>query len=95
MHIKLMSEYECYPLWCYEDDIPINIDPESLFISDALKNDITKWSEKYEATYVKQNPIEFGFKTQSEERKFIEEGYILESRLQKELGTRYKVSFQM
>ena len=28
--IKLMADYECFPLWGQSDDLPINIDPQTL-----------------------------------------------------------------
>ncbi|KES16178.1 hypothetical protein GASC598I20_006050, partial [Gilliamella apicola SCGC AB-598-I20] len=33
--IKLMADYECYPLWIDSDNEVGNIDPDSLLISDS------------------------------------------------------------
>ena len=70
----------------YIDDELNNIDPDGLKISRNLKSDLSHWANKYESTYLKENPVASGFLSSSEEKEFIEEGCILRDRLQFELG---------
>ena len=95
MEIKLMPEYECFPLWGYIDNELNNIDPDDLKISRKLNSDLSHWANKFESTYLKENPVNSGFLTSSEEKEFIEEGYVLRDRLQFELGSNYEISLQL
>ena len=95
MEIKLMPEYECFPLWGYIDNELNNIDPDGLKISRKLNSDLSHWANKYESTYLKENPVDSGFLNSSEEKEFIKEGYVLRDRLQFELGSNYEISLQL
>lgn len=92
--IKLMADYECYPLWIDSDNEVGNIDPDSLLISDSLKNELNKWSDDYDKTLNSDNPLESGFKTINEEIAFKEKGKYLQEKLQIELGNNYDVIYQ-
>lgn len=92
--IKLMADYECYPLWIDSDNEVGNIDPDSLLISDSLKNELNKWSDDYDKTLNSDNPLESGFKTINEEIAFKKKGKCLQEKLQIELGNNYDVIYQ-
>lgn len=92
--IKLMADYECYPLWIDSENEVGNIDPDSLLISDSLKNELNKWSDDYDKTLNSDNPLESGFKTINEEIAFKEKGKCLQEKLQIELGNNYDVIYQ-
>ena len=92
--IKLMADYECYPLWIDSDNEVGNIDPDSLLNSDSLKNELNKWSDDDDKTLNSDNPLESGFKTINEEIAFKEKGKSLQEKLQIELGNNYDVIYQ-
>lgn len=92
--IKLMADYECYPLWIGSDGEVGNIGPDFLPISDFLKNELNDWSDEYNKTLILDNPLESGFKTINEEIAFREKGKYLQERLQIELGNDYDVIYQ-
>lgn len=91
MLIKLMPEYECFPLWGYINNELSNINPESLPISKRLKDDLNQWADGYESTYSRNNPIESGFSSELEEKKFLNDAYALKNKLQLELGLSYEI----
>jgi hypothetical protein len=85
--IKIMPEYECYPIWISENGgIFENINPRELKISEILKNQIENWDSKFEKTYNKKNPINSGFNNKSQEIAFEKEGVIIQENLVKELN---------
>lgn len=92
--IKLMADYECYPLWFDSDDEVGNIDPNTLPISDSLKNELNKWSDDYDKTLNLDDPLHSGFKTINDEITFKEKGKILQKKLQAELNNNYEVTYQ-
>jgi hypothetical protein len=91
--LKLMPDYDCYPLWVRDDAGLENIDPNSLNIPASLKQSLEIWKKEYDSTYVRNNPIESGFKSMSDEKKYYEEGKKLYYELLKELGHAYKVYY--
>ena len=72
--IKLMAEYESWPLWDMTDGQYFNIAPDSLPISADLVRSITEWAEAYEATLDPEDPMESGFDTPEDEKAFDEQG---------------------
>lgn len=61
--IKLMPEYECYPIWISENGgIFKNIPASSLDISEKLLDEITLWDKIFEDAYDRSNPIVSGIK---------------------------------
>lgn len=91
--LKLMPDYDCYPLWVRDDAGLENIDPNSLNISTNLKKSLEIWKKKYDSTFVRGNPIESGFKSKDDEKIFYEEGKKIYYELSKELGFSYKVYY--
>lgn len=89
--IKLMPDYNCFPLWGASADDVGNIDPEELPISTLLKKKLLDWSQKYDATLNLDDPIESGFRSEEEEQAFKSEGQALALLLQKELGADFLV----
>lgn len=95
MKVKLMPEYECYPIWVENKGLFDNIKPEKLPISPGLAIDIMEWSKIYEKTYNHKNPIESGFLTDIDKEFFCNRGIILKERLALELGSNYDIVFIM
>ncbi len=82
-NLKLMADYDCWCLW--DMDIIENIDPETLPISKNLKQKLQKWEIDYNATLVRDNPIESGFKTDDDFKNFVDIGWRLFEQLCAEL----------
>lgn len=93
--IKLMPDYECYPLWIYVDDLLENIHPNTLPISQNLANLILQWDEIYQATYDKANPANSGFANLENEIAFKTYGEKLKLKLTQELGTNYHIELTL
>jgi hypothetical protein len=90
--IKLMADYECFPLWEASPGIVGNIDPEDLPISSSLQQRLIAWAEKFTATLNMDDPPSSGFESEQEARAFRQEGEVLVQCLQKELGASYVVA---
>jgi len=89
--IKLMADYQCYPLWHVEE--VGNIDPNKLPISTVLKKHLNSWAECYDETLVIEDPKLSGFKNDKEALAFEEQGQFLWQQLQKELGNKYEIFY--
>jgi hypothetical protein len=81
--IKLMADYECWPLWGGAEFG--NLDPNSLPLSDTTVQSLLRWSGKYDATLDRANPIASGFLSDADAATFNEEGWLLWDCLRKEL----------
>lgn len=91
--IKLMADYQCYPLWDISTGSCGDIDPNTLPISNILKRQLNEWSDIFDSTLNIDEPKKSGFKTEEEEKKFKEKGYYLFKALQNELGGEYEILF--
>ncbi|MCY4137170.1 MAG: hypothetical protein OXF56_02755 [Rhodobacteraceae bacterium] len=81
--IKLMADYDCWPLWnLTEVD---NVDPETLPLSIATKQALSDWQQALDRTLNRDDPLQSGFETPEEEVAFNTEGWRLWDRLRKEL----------
>jgi hypothetical protein len=89
--IKLMADYDCFPLWEILDDGLENIDPLDLPISEDLHDALQNWTDKYNATLKDDDPISSSFASNEEEEAFKEEGEELFQWLKKELGENFKI----
>jgi hypothetical protein len=86
--VKVMADYECWPLWKGE-----NLDPDSLPISAYLREQLTAWAERYDETLLDEYPPESGFSSESEAEKFVDDGRELAQMLAQELGQEYAVTY--
>lgn len=94
--LKLMPDYGCYPIWRIEPiDEFDNLDPNDLPIPTELKKDLMDWADRYDAILNQDDPRSSGFKSESEELKFREDGKELHRRLQEELGEEVKITFHV
>jgi len=90
--IKLMADYQCYPLWDIEK--VGNIDPNKLPISAVLKKHLSIWAECYDEILVIEAPRLSGFKNEiSMPPAFEAQGQFLWRQLQKELGDTCEVFY--
>lgn len=89
--IRLMADYQCFPLWEASPGQVGNIDPKSLPISDELRIKLMNWARDYDETLNMDDPVSSGFRSDKEEAEFIEAGLELADRLRSELGSDFVV----
>lgn len=83
-NIKLMPDYECWPLW--DMDNLGDIDPKELLITETLQEKIENWAKKFDSILDWDDPGNSGgFVTEDEEKLFAEEGWVILEELRKEL----------
>jgi hypothetical protein len=92
--LKLMADYECFPLWETNGQIG-NIDPYSLPISNSLKEELVSWGEIYDATLNIDDPANSGFCNFQEEIEFKTKAYELADKLRIELGSDYLIEVKV
>ncbi|WP_049228227.1 MULTISPECIES: hypothetical protein [Neisseriaceae] len=91
--IKLMPDYNCFPIWGMDDDNFGNIDPYSLPISKSLAEELLGWANKYDETLNIDEPLNSGFENIEKENIFKDEGEKLFKKLKLELGDQYTVIY--
>lgn len=86
MKIKLYCDFFCYSLWIISDDGGVeNVSPESLKLSNKLKQKLKTWEEKYDSIFNEEYPPDSKFTTVEEKYQFIELGKEIYNELKKEL----------
>lgn len=90
MNIKVMADYDCPPLWCDGDGVG-PIDPADLEISAKLAEDLWAWGADYDGTLNRDDPVNSGFASTTEEVRFEDTGRALTRRLARELQGTAKV----
>jgi len=90
--IKLMADYQCFPLWKASPGAVGNINPQNLPISSSLKQRLMTWAAKFDATLNMNDPAKSGFESEQASSEFRQEGEILAQCLQEELGVAYVVT---
>jgi hypothetical protein len=88
-----MAEWKSWPLWDYSDEFPDNPDPAAFGLPADLADDIARWDERFQSTFVSDDPASSGFPGRTEAEKFDEEGRTLAGRLQSALGEGYDVEY--
>lgn len=89
--IKLMPDYQCFPLWDMTPGAYGDLDPKILPISEALQMQLMDWAQVYDTTLNLDDPMNSGFKTVDAKHAFEAEGMRLADRLRKELGAEFEV----
>jgi len=89
--IKLMPDYQCYPLWEASPGRVGNINPDDLPISKSLVERLKKWASLFDDTLDLQDPASAGFRSENERLIFHALGYELAMDLSSELGQEYSV----
>ena len=93
--IKLMADYQCWPLWEESPGCVGNINPDELPISQGLKQQLAEWARAYDATLNMDDPLSSGFESPSDEHEFKSNGYKLAEQLRQELGHDFSVSVKV
>ncbi len=86
--LKLMADYECFPLWEQTETDTDNIDPEDLPISQGLRDALNAWAQRYDDTLDRADPRRSGFSNSEAKAAFNATGQALLDRLEAELGQR-------
>ena len=85
--IKVMPDYDCFPLWAHGNNEVGNIDPASLPISNSLISRLNEWAAEYDKTLDQNYPPNSGFQNKEAEVKFVIRGYSLAKELKAELNS--------
>ena len=91
--IKLMADYDCWPLWWDGDHDPGNIDPATLPLSPATVKRLLAWAETFDATLNRDNPASSDFPSDAAFEAFEQVGLDLWRQLQRELAPDYNVVY--
>ena len=87
--LRVMADFECWPVWGVglATDSPWTGDVEldRLPISDGLKAELLAWADRYDATYVRDDPAASSFQSEAERAAFADDGRKLAERLKEEL----------
>lgn len=89
--IKLMADYQCFPLWEASPGAVGNIDPRDLPISEALQERLLAWASRFDRTLDMNDPAISGFENTESAEAFKKNGLELAEILQTELGAEYAV----
>lgn len=92
-YIKLMPDYECFPLWHNGKKISGDIDPVTLPLSDKLIKELCIWSDYYDSLLNWSDPVSSGFKCEDDKNQFIVDGAKIKLSIKEELGETYNVVY--
>jgi hypothetical protein len=90
--IKLMADFDCYPLWDMDDGG--DIAPTDLPLSEGTIERLLNWQNIYDGIIDWDDPASAGFASKQEEIAFEREGISLWHKVQKELGDDYQVFYK-
>jgi len=91
--LKLMTDYDCFPLWETSNGGVENIAPNSLKISEELIKSLYRWAAAYDATLNQDYPPDSGFATEEELENFEKEGRKIFNELRHQLKNRFEYSY--
>lgn len=92
--IKLMADYDCWPLWWTGEHDPGNIDPSTLPLSSQTLTRLERWSDAFDATLNRADPRASGFPSPAALEAFEQEGAELWLQLRAELALDYIVLYK-
>ncbi|MFI2610920.1 hypothetical protein [Kitasatospora sp. NPDC018619] len=92
--IRVLADYECYPLWLTGEDAgDLSPAEPALALSAGLIGRLDAWSDAYDETLCRDDPMSSGFASQEAEDQFYETGRTLAEDLAAELGGSWKVTY--
>lgn len=93
--IRLMPDYQCFPLWNMMPGEYGDFDPRVLPIPKLLQRQIMDWARVYDETLNMEDPVASGFTTVEAKDTFEAEGLRLADRLREELGPEFLVEVKI
>jgi hypothetical protein len=90
-NIKLLAEYDSYPLWDVDD--PDNINPDDLPLTEGLVVDLLAWADEYDSGLNREDGSLIKFHDTDSRLAFNEVGRGLAKRLRDELGANFEVIY--
>ncbi len=81
--IKLMADYDCWPLWKLSE--MENIDPKTLPLLATIQQSLDSWAQSYDSTLNRDDPLQSVFETPEAANAFNAEGWRLWACLRQEL----------
>lgn len=90
--VKLMPDYQCFPLWWGPGEAEMgDIDPRDLALSDGLVAALSAWAAEFDSFLNWDDPANSEPNTPEVEQAFRKTGTELRDRLQAELGPEIRV----
>jgi hypothetical protein len=91
--IKLMADYQCWPLWWTDNDAPGNIDPSTLPLTPVTVARLNQWAAQFDKRLNWNEPNATPPLTSDEVDAFEREGVSLWLKLRDELHPDYSVTY--
>ena len=91
--IKLMADYECWPLWGMHSDEIGNIDPATLPLPARTVARLNAWAEAFDARLDPDDPARSTPVPSDEAERFEREGLALWSLLGEQLGPAFTIHY--
>src|SRR5437899_3366550 len=91
--LKLMADYECFPLWEVRKDGTRNVSPDDLPITAEMRTALHEWAAACDRTLDEDYPPDSVFGSPAEEDAFEAEGRRLWRDLQVQLGAGWNVIY--
>jgi len=91
--LKVMADYDCFPIWKAEPGRVGNVDPSSLPISAPLCADLLAWAAVFDTTLDRSDPTRSGFSAPSARAAWLHQGSQLADALQQELGPGLSITY--
>jgi hypothetical protein len=89
--IKLMADYQCYPLWNMTPGEYGDFEPQKLPISTSLQESLLDWARVYDDTLNINDPLSSGFISVDEMTAFKMQGMRLAEQMRAELEPNFIV----
>jgi hypothetical protein len=95
IRLKLMPDYECFPLWWVEHPQGLvgDVDPETLPLEPATRARLLAWAKEFDESLDWDDPGSTKPAPQEELDAFAREGLALLKQLRKELAGKYEVVY--
>jgi hypothetical protein len=91
--IRIMAEYECFPIWIIRGAQTLNVPPRDLEIDQDLAGELQRWATDFDMTYKPDDPLSSGFPDADDEREFNERGQRLARRVATAIGPKFEVTY--
>lgn len=91
--IRVMADYDCFPLWRDDPDGVSNIPPGEAGLPEELANELMVWADVYDRTLDRGDPLRSGFADADAEARFVAQGRVLAGRVAAAVGPGVSVEF--